>query len=40
MENQDQDQDEANRLAFKAFFITMLGVAAFAGAVYLYVLGG
>jgi|SaaInlStandDraft_1057018.scaffolds.fasta_scaffold09730_2 hypothetical protein len=36
----NQEQNEANRLAGKAFFITMLGVVAFAGAVYLYVLGG
>lgn len=37
---ESQEIDEANRLAWKAFFITMLGVVAFAGAVYLYVLGG
>jgi len=35
-----QEKDEANRLAAKAFFITMMGIVAFAGAVYLYILGG
>lgn len=33
-------EDESERLAAKSFWITMIGVAAFAGSVYLFVLGG